>query len=276
MHFTELRYQDPATRTYLGSPSLVRLRRRRPAGHARLLRPGLARSTTRARSTSPASTARATTARTWTNVTHISAPSGAACSCTAVQRLPAGRLAAVRLHRHPPQRRRRQHLDPPGRRDTAGCCSEAGLTTTRPTTTARPVPVLLKDGRLYRAFEDCDPCRVGHRASGRSSSRPTRTPTCCDASILDDEQQAGLRPGAGSRREWGELVTRPAGWRATWSRRPTGELWNILRFHSDPLVDKAAVVRVQDEGRRLSLRPADRLHRLPRRHDASSPSAATR
>jgi len=24
VHFTELRYQDPATRTYLGSPSIVR------------------------------------------------------------------------------------------------------------------------------------------------------------------------------------------------------------------------------------------------------------
>ena len=34
------------------------------------------------------------------------------------------------------------------------------------------------------------------------------------------------------------------GWKAISWKRPTERLWNILRFNSWPLVDKAAIVKV--------------------------------
>jgi len=36
---------------------------------------------------------------------------------------------------------------------------------------------------------------------------------------------------------------------------PSGELWNILRFNSAPEVDRAAAVRVLEQGRRISFDP---------------------
>ena len=36
---------------------------------------------------------------------------------------------------------------------------------------------------------------------------------------------------------------------------PNGELWNILRFNSDPAVDKAAIVKVSSDGTTVSFDP---------------------
>jgi hypothetical protein len=44
---------------------------------------------------------------------------------------------------------------------------------------------------------------------------------------------------------------------------PSGDIWNILRLNADPQVDKAAVVKVADEGRRLTFDPAAGFIDLP-------------
>ena len=59
---------------------------------------------------------------------------------------------------------------------------------------------------------------------------------------------------------WGKLEA--SGWQAPgWLEgncveTPQGEIWNILRFNSGPIADKAASVRVHDQGRHLSFDPA--------------------
>ena len=44
---------------------------------------------------------------------------------------------------------------------------------------------------------------------------------------------------------------------------PCGELWNILRFNSAPAVDKAAIINIHDEGRRISFDPATGFIHFP-------------
>ena len=44
---------------------------------------------------------------------------------------------------------------------------------------------------------------------------------------------------------------------------PEGEIWNILRFNSDPLSDKSAIVKVIDEGKQLSFDPSDGFINFP-------------
>jgi hypothetical protein len=55
--------------------------------------------------------------------------------------------------------------------------------------------------------------------------------------------------------EWGELFC--PGWlEGNCVETPEGEIWNIMRFNSDPVSDKAAIVKVSDEGKLLSFNPA--------------------
>jgi len=38
---------------------------------------------------------------------------------------------------------------------------------------------------------------------------------------------------------------------------PSGELWDLLRFNSNPLINKAAIVKISDDSQHLSFDPAD-------------------
>jgi hypothetical protein len=114
------------------------------------------------------------------------------------------------------------------------------------------VPILRKDGRLYRAFEDCDPCVWG---SGFQSFviSVDENADLLDASNWAMSNKLAYNP-AWTPKEWGRLPC--AGWlEGNVVETPEAELWNILRFNSAPAVDKAAVVKVHDEGRRVSFDP---------------------
>ena len=114
-----------------------------------------------------------------------------------------------------------------------------------------PVPMLYRHGRIYRAFEDCTPCKWGNGFQSLVISVDE------NADLLDASNwtmsnklpfQREWIPGS-----WGELKN--PGWLEGNVEAPTGEIWNILRFHSDPLVDKAAIVRVEDGGERIWFDP---------------------
>ena len=117
-----------------------------------------------------------------------------------------------------------------------------------------PMPVINHKGRLYRAFEDCTPCNwgVGFQVSVVSAPEDADLLDAAswtisnklpfDPAWLPDQLKDAERPG------WleGNVVC-----------TPTGDLWNILRFNSKPHVDKAAVVRIHDKGRKITFDPDD-------------------
>lgn len=124
-----------------------------------------------------------------------------------------------------------------------------------------PVPVTVHEGRLYKAFEDCTPCvwGVGFQAVVISAA--------VDADLLDAgswtmSNRLPFDP-AWVPSGWG--ATRLPGWReGNVVAAPDGALWNLLTFEAGPLeAEKAARVRIEDEGRTISFDPADGFFDLP-------------
>ena len=134
-----------------------------------------------------------------------------------------------------------------------------------------PVPILKKDGRLYRAFEDCDPLiwGVGFRALVISADEDA---DLLDASNWTMSNKLAYDP-AWTPKEWGRLEC--PGWlEGNVVETPDGDIWNILRFNARPLVGKAAVVKVRNQGRRVSFDPSTGFidftgggHKFTIRHD---------
>ncbi len=135
----------------------------------------------------------------------------------------------------------------------SGLLFRGGVHHTPPNYHCAPVPVLLHEGRLYKAFEDCDPLVWGVGFQSCVISAPA------DADLLDaaswtmsnklpfDPAWLPAHMSALEKPGWleGNVVA-----------TPDGTLCNILRFNARPLVDRAAFVQIYDEGRRLSFDPA--------------------
>ena len=251
MRFNELRWQDPATKTYLGSPSLVRL----PGGALLATHdyfgPGCPRNheneehlTSVYRSEDDG--------RAWRNLTHIA---NAFWSTLFVHRGAVWLLGCSQQYGSVVIRR----SDDGGRTWThpkdagSGLLFRGGYYHDAPNYHCGPMPILCKGGRLYRAVEDCDPCHWGRGFKSAVISAPE------DADLLDAaswtmSNKLAFDP-AWVPAAWGALVN--PGWlEGNLVETPAGEIWNILRFHAEPLANKAAVVRVHDEGRRVTFDPA--------------------
>jgi len=120
-----------------------------------------------------------------------------------------------------------------------------------------PMPVVEKSGRLYRAFEDCTPCVWGTGFQSFTISAEA------DANLLSAQSwtisnkipfDPGWIPD-----EWshtGTQLEKPGWLEGNIVISPNDEIWNILRFNSRPLVDKAAIVKVEEGGRQVSFDPA--------------------
>lgn len=141
-----------------------------------------------------------------------------------------------------------------------------------------PMPVLKFDGRLYRAFEDCDPCVWG---------------TGFQSAVISADAGADLLD-AGSWRMSNLLRFDPAwapeAWRAErpgWLegnvvQAPDGGLVNVLRVNSTPRPDVAAIVAIKDEGAQVCFDPAEDFIDFPGgmskftiRHDSQTGLYAT-
>ncbi|HLV33590.1 MAG TPA: sialidase family protein, partial [Spirillospora sp.] len=115
-----------------------------------------------------------------------------------------------------------------------------------------PVPVLLHNGRLYKGFEDCTPNNWGRGFQSLVVSAPA------DADLLDaaNWRMSNKLPfdPAWVPAAWGQLEN--PGWlEGNVVVAPDGVMWNILRFNSRPLVDKAAMIRIDGEGEKISFDP---------------------
>ena len=117
-----------------------------------------------------------------------------------------------------------------------------------------PVPVLEHEGRLYKAFEDANPPRHGPSFHSCVVSAPA------DADLLDAanwiiSNKIPFDP-AWVPSDW-TPPERPCWLEGNMLVAPNGELWNILRLNASPMVNRAVIVRVHDGGARISFDPAN-------------------
>lgn len=134
----------------------------------------------------------------------------------------------------------------------SGLLFEASWNHNRPNYHCGPMPVFQWHGRLYRAFEDLTPLIWGPGFQSCVISADE------DADLLnaDNWRMSNKLPydPAWTPAEWG--YAEGPGWlEGNVLEAPNGELWNILRFNSKPGVDKAAIVKIHDEGCRVSFDP---------------------
>ena len=266
MKFTELRYQDPATRTYLGSPSIVRLTNGDLLATHDYFGPGCPRNheaeehlTSLYRSCDGG--------RSWVNVGHIANAYWSTLFTLgdAVYLIGTSQqYGSIVIRRSTDGGNTWSHP----RDDKSGLLFRGGPYRTPPNYHCAPVPVLLHEGRLYRAFEDNVPCDWPRNFYSLVISAPA------DADLLDaanwtmSERLRFYPSWLPADREMVERV----GWlEGNAVRGPEGTLWNVLRLNARfkdgrSLWNKAAMVRISDDGRHLHFDPRTGIINLPGGH----------
>lgn len=250
MEFNEIKFQHPATQTYLGSPSITRLDSGALLATHDYFGPGCPKNhegeehlTSVHRSDDDG--------RTWINVTHIAGAfwsnlfehQGSIYLLGASQQ-----YGSIVIRRSEDGGNTWTHTQD----ESSGLLFVGGSRRTPPNYHCAPMPVLNKEGRLYRAFEDCDPCTWGTGFQSLVISADEET-DLLEASSWTMSNKLAYDP-TWTPDEWGKLE-RPGWLEGNMVESPNGEIWNILRFNSRPLVDKAAIVRVHDRGRRVTFDP---------------------
>ena len=247
MNFNEIKFQDPKTKTYLGSPSIVRLEdnnllathdyfgRGCPKNHE-----GEEHLTSVYRSDDDGVT--------WVNLTHVANAYWSSLfkhdgnvyligisqqyGSIVIRRSDDGGYTWT----HPAD-------------EKSGLLFQSGPFREPPNYHCAPVPIVQTAGRLYRAFEDCTPCVWGVGFQSLIIS------VDADADLLDASNwtMSNKLPfdSAWISQEWGRLE-RPGWLEGNIVKAPNGEIWNILRLNSLPLWDKAAIVKVSNNGKNIT------------------------
>ena len=253
MIFTELRFQDPATKTYLGSPSIVRL------GNGDLLAthdyfgPGCPRNHENEEHLTSVYRS-ADDGETWRNVTHIANAywSNLFILDDAVYLLGTSQQYGSIVIRRSEDGGNTWTHPADGK---SGWLFPGGAFRDPPNYHCAPVPILIKDNRLYRAFEDFEP----------TTENQSRWVPDFKAAVISIRTDADLLDAS----NW--TMSNKLRFEPTWSpeerekqhlsgwlegnvvETPSGEIWNILRFNSD--MEKAAIVRVSEQGSRITFDP---------------------
>ena len=250
MTFTEIKFQDPATKTYLGSPSIVRLANGDLLATHDYFGPGCPRNHEREEHLSSVYRS-SDDGASWTNVTHIA---GAFWSNLLVLRDEVYLLGCSQQYGSLVIRRSEDNGNTWTHPwdETCGLISRGGPFHEPPNYHCAPMPVLAHNGRLYRAFEDNVSVQWPQGFHSLVISAPE------DADLLRAGSWAlsnklALDP-SWVPQEWGRLDA--PGWlEGNVVETPDGRLVNILRFNSDPRVDTACMVDVSEDGTRVSFDP---------------------
>lgn len=244
MWISELRFQDPRTKTYLGSPSIVRLPDGALIGSHDYFGPGCPHNmedeeclTSIYRSED--------NGLTWRNITHVCE---AFWSSLFVHRDGLYLLGTSAQYGSIVIRR----SDDGGFTWTNPVCSASGMlfpggpARTPPNYHCAPVPVFEHNGRLYRAFEDDTQQRHYRDFGSLVISAPV------DADLLNASNWT-----MSNKLQFDHSAYPQYGNKATWIEgnvltSPDGQLWNVLRFNGaagdEPLMNRAAFVKIEDDG----------------------------
>ncbi|WP_232766785.1 sialidase family protein [Geminisphaera colitermitum] len=259
MTFTEVHYQDPATKTYLGSPSLVRL----PDGTLLATHDYFGPGSPGAIDGEGALTSlhRSTdNGRTWRNVSHLD---NIYWATLFLHRGALWLLGCSRSYGAITIRRSDDGGNTWTRpKDSAtGLLFPGGPRETGPNYHGAPVPILVHGGRIYRAFEDCTPRIWGRGFQALVISAPE------DADLLDAanwtmSNKIPFDPAWAPRERWGG-ADNPGWLEGNIVAAPDGSIWNILRVNAEPMPDQAARLRVSNNGLRLDFDPATGFFDFP-------------
>lgn len=242
MHFNQIKYQDAATKSYVGSPGIIRLQDGDLLASHDYFGPGCPRNHENEehllslyRSSDDGAT--------WSNLTHVAgqywsslfAHRGALYLFGVSQQ-----YGSVVIRRSDDAGNTWTHpMD-----ERSGLLFRGGPYRENPNYHCAPVPVLVKDGWLYRAFEDCIDAQWG---VGFQS---------CVVACPEDAELLDARNWLMSNRVPFDRAWLPADWpplerpgflEGNVVAAPDGEIYNILRCNSIPVVGKAVMLRVIHE-----------------------------
>ena len=250
MRLNELRFQPEQTRTYLGSPSIVRLPDGALVASHDYFGPGCPSNHQNEESLTSVYRSE-DDGETWNSITHIMNCYWSSLFVHHGDLYIFGtsqQYGSIVIRRSTDGGFRWTHPAD----GKSGLLFEGGPYREPPNYHCAPMPVLRSGGRLYRAFEDCTPNTWGKGFKSLVISAPEDA-DLLDASSWTKSNHLAFDPDW-LPREWGELEN--PGWlEGNAVEGPDGSILNVLRFNSLPLVDKGAIVKVSRDGTSVSFDP---------------------
>ena len=243
MVLTELKFQDPRTKTYLGSPSIVRATDGALLATHDYFGPACPRNHEDEEHFS--SVYRSDDdGKTWHAITHIA---NAYWSTLFVNNDATFLLGVSQQYGSIVIRKSEDNgftwTHPQNER--CGILFRGGTRHDPPNYHCAPVPVVNIRGRIYKAFEDCTPCVWGSGFQSFVISADENS-DLLDACSWVMSNKLPFKP------EYlvsGLFSVKVPGWlEGNIVEAPDGRIFNILRFNSEPLCDIAAVMDVSEDG----------------------------
>lgn len=136
-----------------------------------------------------------------------------------------------------------------------------------------PTPVLRANGRIYKAFESNVPFVWPQNFKALVISAP-ETADLLNAANWTKTNELAYQP-SWAPAEWAS--SRPGWLEGNMVQTPGGDIWNVIRLNSEPVVDKAAIIKLSADNQSITFDPASGfidfpggMHKFTIRYDEAS------